>query len=469
MAMLETEASLKPPQISGMFQKLALAFRTKTIEFFAEEADDDASLLDSSDEIITDQRVVVIKPDPAKAPPPPDPLQALQTLISSLFATVSSFKASYLHLQTAHAPFDADGIQAADRAAVSHLQRLSDIKHSYVDFRRNPNPSRESDRPLVSHLEAQVQENQSLLRTFDTVINRLQSDIDRKDGEAWVLKKQLESVETTNERLSKRLEDFDAASSSSSEFLLSVSLFESVLQDACRAAHRFTKILIDLMKEAGWDLDSAANSVHPGIEYIKRGHNRYAILSYVCLVMFGGFDSEMFGLGGDAISSDLNSSFNSRRKRFLRQFVEHGYVDPMELLSRYPDCDFARFCDIKYQELIHPNMESSLFGDFNEKELVLDSWRSSTAFYESFVGMASAVWMLHKLAFSFDPKVGIFQVGRGIDFSMVFMESVVRRGVNSGSGCKTKAKVGFTVIPGFKVGRTVIQCQVYLSGMKCAE
>lgn len=267
------------------------------------------------------------------------------------------------------------------------------------------------------------------------------------------------------------MEDFDTASSSSSELLLSVSLFESVLQDACRAARSFTKILIDLMKDAGWDLDSAANSVHPGVEYTKRGHNRYAILSYVCLVMFGGFDAERFCLGGDGISSDLNLNLNLsiRRKKFLRQFVDHGYVDPMELLSSCPDCDFAKFCDVKYQELIHPTMESSLFGDFDQKELVLDSWRSSTPFYESFVGMASAVWMLHKLAFSFDPKVGIFQVEQANDFSMVFMESVVRRGVNSGSRCKTKAKVGFTVIPGFKVGKTVIQCQVYLNVMKSAE
>lgn len=313
-----------------------------------------------------------------------------------------------------------------------------------------------------------MQENQSLLRTFDMVINRLQSEIDCDDAEAAVLRQQLEAVEDVNARYSKRLDDIDSASSSSSGVLLSVSLFDSVLQDACRAAHSFTKILIDLMKSSGWNLDSAANSVHPGIDYAKRGHNRYAILSYVCLGMFGGFDSERFCLDGNGVASDLTI----RRKKFLRQFVEHGSMDAMELLNGYPECDFARFCDLKYQQLIHPNMESSLFdGELDQRESVLNSWRSSTPFYEAFVGMASAVWMLHKLAFSFDPTVGIFQVERGVDFSMVYMENITRKhdSANTGGGCKTRAKVGFTVIPGFRVGKTVIQCQVYLNGMKCAE
>ncbi|XP_058104578.1 protein GRAVITROPIC IN THE LIGHT 1 [Magnolia sinica] len=475
--MISTEPSLKPPQISEMFQKFALAFKTKTIEFFAEddtECDDafnnnhnDLSLLDSTDEIITGQRVVVIKPDHNKTPLPlsqnnNDNPQTLQNITSSLFATISSFKASYLHLQTAHAPFDADAIQAADRAAVSHLQRLSEMKRSYQDFLKNPNPS--PNFPFASCLAAQVEENQSLLRTFDMVINRLQSDIDRKDGEVSALKQQLESIEESNLRLSKRLEIFDSASSS--EVLLSVGLFDSVLQDACMAAHSFTKTLIDLMKNAGWDLGSAANSVYPGIEYAKRGHNRYAFLSYVCLAMFGGFDTPSFGLGGSEIAADLSIP----RKKFLREFVEHGSADAMELLSRNPDCNFARFCEMKYQNLIHPNMESSLFSNLDDNELVLNSWRSSSPFYESFVSMASVVWMLHKLAFSFDPTVGIFQVGRGADFSMVYMENVARRGVlvNPGGG-KARAKVGFTVIPGFRVGKTVIQCQVYQNAMKSIE
>ncbi|KAM3733108.1 hypothetical protein ACB098_11G110400 [Castanea mollissima] len=60
-------SSSKPPQISEMFTKFAQAFKSKTFEFFTEiEPIDDSdgySLLDSAEEVITDQKVVVIKPD----------------------------------------------------------------------------------------------------------------------------------------------------------------------------------------------------------------------------------------------------------------------------------------------------------------------------------------------------------------------------------------------------------------------
>ncbi|KAG9452404.1 hypothetical protein H6P81_005308 [Aristolochia fimbriata] len=467
------EGSVKTPQISEMFQKFALAFKTKTFEFFAEEdeaaaavggeeEDDtiDLSLLVSSEEIITGQRVVVIKPDK------PDKLETLQTLVSSLLATVSSFNASYLHLQTAHAPFDAEGIQAADRTAVSHLQRLSQLKHFYQDYLKNPD-SPNPNIPLASHLEAQVQENQSLLRTFGVMVDGLQSEIDRKDAEVSSLRQQLEKIEGDNWKLERRLDCFD---SSSPELLLSVGLFRSVLQDVCRSTHSFTKLLIDLMKKAGWDLDLAANSFYPGIEYAKPGHSRYAFLSYVSLGMFGSFSSETFGFEENEKPASEQVSHGNRRRKFLLQFVEHGSVDALELLETNPDCKFARFCESKYRQLIRSNMESSLLGNLEEDALGLDCWNSSGPFYEAFVNMSSMVWMLHKLAFSFDPTVGIFQVEKGVDFSMVYMESIARRSASVNlTGGKTKPKVGFTVIPGFKVGKTVIQSQVYLSGFKSED
>ena len=55
-----------------------------------------------------------------------------QTLIAYLFATISSFEASYVQLQTAHVPsFDEEAIKNADEALVSHLQTLSEFKQLY--------------------------------------------------------------------------------------------------------------------------------------------------------------------------------------------------------------------------------------------------------------------------------------------------------------------------------------------------
>ncbi|XVF22742.1 hypothetical protein REPUB_Repub12eG0197000 [Reevesia pubescens] len=460
-------ATPKPPQISEMFQKFALAFKTKTFEFFADDDDtnnnpDGFSLLDSTEDFITDQKVVVIKPDPLpySSSSVNNSFQSKtigtqigDSLISSVFADVSSFEASYLQLQTSHVPFVEESVKTADKALVSHLQRLSDLKRFYREFRKNPNF--EAGCSLGSCLEAQVQENQSKLRTLETVSNRLQEEIDEKDYQVSSLRKKLAEIQWANTKLSKKL----SGNLNSACVLLTVRVFDSVLHDACRATHKFSKILISLMRKAGWDLDLVANSVYPDIDYAKKGHNRFAFLSYVCLGMFRGFDIEGFGLSENEPTCNGNDAICS-----LKQLLEHVSNNPMELLSRNQNCEYSRFCEKKYQELIHPTMESSIFSNLDQNEAVLNSWRSLSIFYESFVSMASSIWTVHKLAFSFDPVVEIFQVERGVDFSMVYMEDVTKRCNLPG---QTGVKVGFTVVPGFKIGRTVIQSQVYLSGLKC--
>ncbi|KAI5345193.1 hypothetical protein L3X38_013070 [Prunus dulcis] len=430
------DGSSRPPQISEMFQKFALAFKTKTFEFFAEEEAEDSdslALLDSAEEVITDQKVVVIKPDGAAADHKDSQLQ-----ITPKKPNLSETQVKKPELAaTAHVPFVEENLKAADRALISHLQRLSEFKHFYRDFCTSSNFG--SDIPIGSCLEAQVQENQSKLRTLGTMSNRLQTEIDQKDNEVMALRKKLGEIQKSNLKLSKRL---SATLNSPCEVLLSVRVFDSVLHDACRLTHRFTKILVTLMEKAGWDLDLAANLVHPDIEYVKKAHNRYAFLSYVCLGMFKGFDSKGFGLDESEMLCNGHGPELDKNKASLKQLLEHASSNPMELLSRNQNCEFSRFCESKYQEIIHPHR-----GIFN--------------FY-----MASSIWMLQKLAYSFDPAVEIFQVERGIDFSMVYMEDVTRRLLLPGT---TRMKVGFTVVPGFKIGRTVIQSQVYLSGLTCTE
>lgn len=308
-----------------------------------------------------------------------------------------------------------------------------------------------------------MEENQSKLRTLGTFSDRLQQEMDQKDNEVAALKKKLEEIQRETSKFSKRL---SGDLNSSCEVLLSVKVFDSVLHDACRLTRKFTKILIELMRGVGWDLDLAANLVHPDVGYAKKGHTRFAFLSYVCLGMFRNFDSKFFGLVEDGSLCNGHVSDSDKRSFSLRQLLEHVSSNPMEVLSRDWSCDFSRFCESKYQEIIHPTMESSIFSNMDRKEVVLNSWRSLSVFYEAYVNMASSVWTLHKLAFSFDPVVEIFRVERGVDFSMVYMEDVTKRLLLP---CKSRAKVGFTVVPGFKIGRTVIQSQVYLTGLKCTE
>jgi Plant protein of unknown function (DUF641) len=453
-----------------MLQKFALAFKTKTIEFFAEEEeeedDDNGSIRavddllgPKADAIITDQRVVVLRPDPAPAPPPatpaqnpnpnPNPNPDPETLISTLFATLSSFQSAYLHLQTARSPVLPSALCSADAQVVSHLRRLSDLKHSF----HSPNSSSQPNSDhidLTSCLQAQVLDNQKLLRTFDVVINRLQADIDRKDAESADLRLRLNELDLVNERLAARLDRACAPPSGEEnvENLLSVSVFDSVLRDSCRIMHRFAKSLVFLMQRNGWDLFSVAKSIHPDANYAKAGHCRYSILSHVCLRMFDGFNSYGFGIRAGEPEPDLLV----RRNVFLRQFIEHSVIDPLELIGSDPNSEFAQFCERKYTNVIQPGTGCGFLGAFEP----------SSPLYEPYVTMASSIWALHLLAWAYDPAVEIFQVGHGMDFSIVYMENILRRKVATLCGNVMRPKVGFTVIPGFRVGGTVIQCRVYL-------
>lgn len=84
----------------------------------------------------------------------------------------------------------------------------------------------------------------------------------------------------------------------------------------------------------------------------------------------------------------------------------------------------------------------------------------------NFAEMCRRVWVQHRLAFSSDEEVSIFEAKRNSRFSKVFMESVTECALCSGSGDRDgDIQVGFTVMPGFKVGRNVVQCRVHLSSV----
>ncbi|VFQ66344.1 unnamed protein product [Cuscuta campestris] len=456
-------AVVKPQQISEMFQKFAHAFKAKTFELFADEetsADDGDgdgyALLNSAEEFIPDQKVVVIKPD---SPDPTAKAQFTNALASSLFANVSSFEASYLQLQMAHAPFNREAIESADKALVSTLQKLTEIRNLYWSFRKHPSCNLEYF-PVGSVFEFQVQENQSKLRSLETMVNRLQSDIESKDDEVLILRKKLNKIQDINSSLSKKLGLRRTENSCSAmDVVLTIHVFESMLRDSIKSVHCFSKILLELMKKAGWDLKQAANSVYSDVNYAEEGHEKYAFLSYVFLQIFRGFDKPNFGTHDDDDDDDNNGCIDSG---YMRQLVEHLSCNPMDVLQKNPNSGFSRFCERKYEQLIHPTMESSIFSNMDRKEVILDSWKSLGVFCELFVRMSSSIWLLHKLAFSFNPIVEIFQVQGGADFSMVHMEDVTKK--NSFFLGKTRPKVGFTVVPGFKMGKVIIQSQVYLTG-----
>uniref|UniRef100_A0A0D6QYR6 Uncharacterized protein n=1 Tax=Araucaria cunninghamii TaxID=56994 RepID=A0A0D6QYR6_ARACU len=439
------ESPVKTPNISEIMSRFARSCKVRSMEFLAELNDfpdgypNTHQKNDCNGSLSIDEDL-----NPGRD-------EALEVLVSNLFANVSAFKAAYVQLQTAHTPFNVTNIQTADRAVILQLQKLSDLKKSYKNGLKNSPPD--------TQLEAQVHERQCMLRTYEMMLNKLEAEIQSKDSEVDLIKEEIRRVSQINAKLEKKLQE-------KSDLCLSIELFVRTVQEASREAHGFAKILIKFMKTSDWDLDSAATSIHPNIRYAKRTHKKYAFESYVCNGMFGGFEREDFYIH-EGLSSVLDPE--NHRLECFTEFQDMRGEDPFQFLGSAPsDCMFGRFCRKKYLQVVHPKMEKSFFEDLEQRECVSNGGHPDTPFYQAFLKLAKSVWLVHRLAFSFDPTVSIFQVRRGADFSAVYMESVVQGMSSSDSenGCIGTPKVGFTVIPGFRIGKTIIQCQVYLTGME---
>lgn len=390
--------------------------------------------------------------------------EALEALVSKIFSNISSLKSAYIELQAAHTPYDPDKIQAADKLVISELKNLSELKHFYRE--NNPKPACIS--PQDSRLAAEIQEQQSLLKTYEVMVKKFQSEIQNKDSEIHQLQQHIEDANQKRVKLEKNLKlrglstKESEGSGDENRFFpvdLTPDLFTQAVEAAYKAIHDFSKPLINMMKAAGWDLDSAANSIEPNVVYAKRAHKKYAFESHICQRMFAGFQQEDFSVKSENLIVNKES--------FFHQFLALREIDPLDVLGQNPDSNFGKFCRSKYLAVLHPKMEASFFGNLDQRNFVMGGGHPRTPFYQAFLKLAKSIWLLHRLAYSFEPNVKVFQVNKGSEFSEVYMESVIKNLIIDEDD--QKPTVGLMVMPGFWIGGSVIQSRVYLSGVKVAE
>ncbi|KAJ6811941.1 uncharacterized protein M6B38_151475 [Iris pallida] len=381
--------------------------------------------------------------------------EAMESLLANLFASVSAVKAAYAEMQVAQSPYDPETIQSSDQAVVSELKRLSELKQSYLKNQLSPLPS-----PPAA---AQVQEHRNLLKTYKITFKKLESDIQTKVTEIIHLQSQLRESDHRNRSLESRLHPGRTLSRLDRLHLSSLDPdhFLTLVQYAVRSIRSFAKLMMRKMESAGWDLDAAAASIQPDV-HRRPDHLAFALESFVCRTMFSGFQDRDFGLSS---LEDLSSweqqqffvEFNDSKSVNLEQFL----ACPKGISSR-----LGEFCRAKYLSLVHPKMEASFFGDLGQREL-MSSGRGfpETEFFSAFAEMGRRVWLTHCLFFSYgrEMEASIFQMRRGCRFSEVYMESVAEGGEACGDGAGPPT-VGFTVVPGFIVGKAVVQCKVYISG-----
>lgn len=387
--------------------------------------------------------------------------QVMETLITNMFSTISTLKSAYMQLQSAHVPYDPDKLQVADKAVIAELKRLSELKHSYKE-----RVAIISSGEVQEDSEAPPEAKEGvILKSYEGIISNFHSEIQKKNALVENLKDMLAQTTLKKEKLERRVKRLeqrltrDPPADSPADLSPTPQLLEYVVLGASEASRSFTKLLTSLMKVAQWDLDAAANSIEPGMTYIRRTHKKFAFESYVNHRMLHGFESENFFVTSN-LSTVLDPEKNSQE--CFKEFQELRLADPLEVVTANPQSMFAKYCLKKFLEVVHPKMEESFFGNIEHRKQVLAGSHPRSQFYQSFLKLAKAMWILHRLVFSFDPNARIFQVQREVEFSPLYMESIVQLSEQDASNSGATLKVGFTIMPGFRVEKTVIKCQVYV-------
>nr|GMC72614.1 IRK-interacting protein-like [Ipomoea batatas] len=379
---------------------------------------------------------------------------AMEAFIAKLFASISAVKAAYAELQYAQSPYDPDGIRAADQMVVSELKSLSELKQCFLKKQI------EDYSPESSLVLAEIHEQKSIIKTYEVMGKKLDSQVRLKDSEITFLKEKLEEANKETKIIEKRLNSSGQLSVPDNLHFsgLNPCHFITILRQATKSIRNFVRLLSREMESSGWDLDLAASAIVPRVSFWQVNHKCYAFESFVCREMFEGFNAVNFSVSREPLPEG-----KKLQRLLFDRFKELKSVKPGDYLAWKPKSTFARFCCKKYLRLIHPRMEQSLFGNLDQRSMVKSGEYPETTFFSSFSEMAKRIWLLHCLAFSFDPEASIFQVSRGSRFSDVYMESMSDEAFLSSEGTpETQPRVAFTVMPGFRIGKTVIQAQVYL-------
>ncbi|KAI3982403.1 hypothetical protein MKX01_041241, partial [Papaver californicum] len=335
-----------------------------------------------------------------------------EALLSKLFASISSIKASYAQIQISESPYDPDGIQSGDELVINELKNLSELKQSYLKKVIDSSPQ-------VTMLLAEIQEQRSLLKTYDIMGKKYEFQLKLQDSEITFLREKLEESDELNRSIEQRLNPRGPLSVLDNLPFgdLNPTHFITVLRHTVKSIRSFTKLMLEQMVTSGWDIDAASNTIEPDSVYLKSNHIYFAFESFVCKVMFDGFQYPNFALFKESLAEQKQQNL-----QFFQTFMDFKEQNPQETLRL--NSIFRKFLRVKYFDVVHPKMEFSFFGDMNQRNLINSGRYPETKFFTKFLEMANMVWLLHCLAFSFNPQASIFQTRKGRRFSEVFMESV---------------------------------------------
>jgi hypothetical protein len=425
--------------ISEMVYKFAKVCKLKSIGVFTSESPNlqhlhkpifNESLLsgNSNDEIkCNDQKVL---PSKIEVKTKEESCGDL-VILNNIFDVVLDLKFAYLELQKAHIPYDRKKIVAADDIVVAEIEKLCKFKSEYKE--------KQSKKAVINAELSDLLMNEIVAK--EDFLGKLKSRKSSKDSKILRLRHLLHDLEIRNENLNEKIRQI-RLEHRKKESVLSVAKFQDVFKAASKSIHDFAKPLISLMKASGWDLDMATKSIESDAVYSKKCDKKYAFEAYIARRMFHSIELTSYDVS-DVMKFD----------------------DPVDALMENPYSDFAKFCQVKYLLVVPPEMEESFFGNLDYHNFVMSGKHPRTEFYQLFAKMAKWIWVLLGSAVTIDPNATMFSVSKGSIFSNLYMESVKKENEFAILSDEEQGtyKVQFMIMPGFKIGSTIVKSQVYAS------
>ncbi len=195
-------------------------------------------------------------------------------------------------------------------------------------------------------------------------------------------------------------------------------------------------------------------------------HSKFLVQAFICRRLYEGFENESFNIES-CMSWDVDQQQYTQACFNQFQLYRRNMNTVSILINNKPHDNFLRqFCFQKFQAIVDEHTELLLFGNTQHSAKINRHKHPCTEFYQSFCKLAVAVWLVHRLAFSFDCPARIFRARKGQAFQASFMTSVVPWTMEdeeeSSSSSSTTSVVGVMVLPGFRVSKSIIETQVYL-------
>ncbi|XP_057508954.1 LOW QUALITY PROTEIN: IRK-interacting protein-like [Actinidia eriantha] len=220
--------------------------------------------------------------------------------------------------------------------------------------------------------------------------------------------------------------------------------FLQVVSEARLSVKQFCKTLVSQIEETDFTLmDNLNLLLHPYKLSLNSRYSRAVLYHLEAIInqsLYQDFENSVFQKNG---SPKLLDPHQDRHAQFS-SFVALRNLSWNEVLrkgTKYYSEEFSKFCDQKMSNII-----TTLNWTRPWPEMLL----------QSFFVTAKCIWLLHLLAFSFNPPLGIFRVEENRSFDAHFMEDVFVDKQRSHGPNRVKVMV----MPGFYVQDRVLKCKV---------